>query len=68
MQVQAGTVCLCVVLQAQCQKDLGELNSEVVAKEEELSGAQAKLHEQQQTEAALQKRFAEAERRLQVHA
>ena len=55
-----------VLFQAQCQKELGELNNEVVSKEEELSGAQANMHQQQQTETALQKRITEAERRLQV--
>lgn len=57
---------ICFTSQAQCQKDLGKLNKEVEIKESELSKAQTSLHQQQNTETALQKRIAEAERRLQV--
>lgn len=54
------------MLQAQCQKDLSKLSKEVSSKEGELNGAQAELQQQQDSEAALKKRIAEAERRLQV--
>lgn len=54
------------ILKAQCQTDLSKLSKEVAAKEDELSEAQSNLHQQQNTETALQKRIAEAERRLQV--
>lgn len=53
--------------QAQCQKDLKGLSAEIENKQASLEAAQQELQQQQKTEAAMQKRISEAERRLQVH-
>ena len=53
--------------QAQCQKDLKGLSKRIESKQGDLESAQQELQEQQKTEAAMQKRISEAERRLQVH-
>ncbi len=54
-------------MQAQCQKDLKGLNKQIETRQSDLEKAQQELQEQQKTESAVQKRIAEAERRLQVN-
>lgn len=54
------------ILQAQCQKDLKGLSKQIESKQGDLEVAHKQLQQQQKTEAALQKRISEAERRLQV--
>lgn len=69
MLVAAATLALAQftdMLQAQCQKDLKGLNKQIESKQADLEVAQQQLRQQQKTEAALQKRISEAERRLQV--
>ena len=59
---------ICVELaQAQCQKDLKGLSTKIENKQASLEVAQQELQQQQKTEAAMQKRISEAERRLEVH-
>ena len=53
--------------QAQCQKDLKGLSKKIESKQGDLEAAQQELSQQQKTEAAMQKRITEADRRLQVH-
>ena len=53
--------------QAQCQKDLKGLSKKIESKQGDLEAAQQELQQQQKTEAVMQKRISEAERRLQVH-
>lgn len=52
--------------QAQCQKDLKGLSKQIESKQGDLEVAHKQLQQQQKTEAALQKRISEAERRLQA--
>ncbi len=53
-------------VQAQCQKDLKGLAKQIESKQADLEKAQLELQHQQKTEAAMQKRIGEAERRIQV--
>ena len=66
---QLDVLSLCAVactIQAQCQKDLKGLSKQIESKQADLEKAQLELQHQQKTEAAVQKRIGEAERRLQV--
>ena len=54
-------------MQAQCQKDLKGLTKQIESKQADLEKAQQELQGQQKTEAAVQKRVGEAERRIQVN-
>jgi septal ring factor EnvC (AmiA/AmiB activator) len=53
-------------VQAQCQKDLKVLSKQIESKQADLEKAQLELQHQQKTEAAVEKRIGEAERRIQV--
>ena len=54
-------------MQAQCQKDLKGLTKQIESKQADLEKAQQELQGQQKTEAEVQKRVGEAERRIQVN-
>jgi len=69
VHTQLELLSLCVAAcatQAQCQKDLKGLTKQIESKQADLEKAQLELQHQQKTEAAVQKRIGEAERRLQV--
>ena len=67
VHTQPNVLSLCVAAtQAQCQKDLKGLTKQIESKQADLEKAQLELQHQQKTEAAVQKRTGEAERRIQV--
>ena len=69
VHAQLDVLSLCAAacaVQAQCQKDLKGLAKQIESKQAGLEKAQLELQHQQKTEAAVQKRIGEAERRLQV--
>ena len=69
VHTQLDVLSLCAVacaVQAQCQKDLKGLSKQIESKQADLEKAQVELQHQQNTEAAVQKRIGEAERRIQV--